>query len=961
MLCFVLQLCRGHRGSGSSRIGRLNRSLFFVPSHNNNLGCNPSPKRSLSSSLKPAAFLHTNKFAASSVQRQSSDVLSSKTSSSFRHSSHPTALSAASSTDREGTSDSNNKPSPMRRAADDYDSLLFVPATPKKSTSGGSRLTPPSSMYDEEDDESYSYEENSHSGSEGEREDATVDVSSSADAAPATPRAQSYNENTRSTQRYDNTSSYNQQIPNQKQTTQRREQTNSEQIASPAILSTRALYQFRPLPPNSSRQMPPTLSYYDSDGYDNIDPNDNDGNGVIGEDDDFDGSNFNAYSMADDPYNNAGGGEEEVARNSRVTSNNKIYPSKQRKPIESKSTSNYNQGAVYSLSDFTKDTPQSSPSSSSSSSSDKVSTPKPAIASGTTTTDNPRSLRPRVTPSFLEPVKTKAMSSNDKNWFDGDDGDSEDKSATSKNDSNTRNDSNNRNDSNDSEGKHDNNDNKKPSQRKKLPTEASSGNSSTSHLTALTRQLEHLTCQIYQLNDGVEFNINSPKQVANVLFGEDGTGDCSTNKDVLEAMASAGNEMAGCIYKYRKLSREIKREQRRIEQQEKGDRKNDYYGNLARKNARSMRERAVQSATGGGSGENQTSNTGEDAQIFEIVEPASETSTDDATADINVQRREPLLLIDTSAYIFRAYHALPPLHRSDGTPTGALHGVCRMLQNLLLTRLLKGERPRVVLAFDSVGPNFRHDLYPEYKANRGPCPDDLVPQFALVREAAEALGVVQVQAEGYEADDVIATLARTAVEEGVDVDILSGDKDLMQLITPPGIEPSVHMIDPMHFDRVDHDDVIKKWGVSSEKLGDVLALAGDASDNIPGAPGIGPKIAATLINDYGTLSNLISQIDGIKQKKRRESLVENAEKVLFYRELVTLDDSIPMSKMTLPDSFQGLNSLRMSSFDPNRLIDFYKSMELNACQNQLQNRLQSGWVQSFKPPPSPKEYEDVPF
>ena len=169
---------------------------------------------------------------------------------------------------------------------------------------------------------------------------------------------------------------------------------------------------------------------------------------------------------------------------------------------------------------------------------------------------------------------------------------------------------------------------------------------------------------------------------------------------------------------------------------------------------------------------------------YETATPSSSRQpvSNDAVAKGH-DRREPLLLIDTSAYIYRAYHAMPPLHSSDGTPTGAVHGVCRMLQNLLLPRLLKGERPRVVLAFDFRGPNFRHDVYPEYKANRGPCPEDLVPQFKLVREAAEAFGVVQVDAEGYEADDVIATLARRALDNGVDVDILSGDKDLMQLIT----------------------------------------------------------------------------------------------------------------------------------------------------------------------------------
>ena len=363
------------------------------------------------------------------------------------------------------------------------------------------------------------------------------------------------------------------------------------------------------------------------------------------------------------------------------------------------------------------------------------------------------------------------------------------------------------------------------------------------------------------------------------------------------------------IYKYRKLSREIKREKRRIEQQEKGDKKNDYYGNLARRDARKIN----------GEVESQETANAEDVQVYENVttQSSQQPVTDGVTTESN-SKREPLLLIDASAYIFRAYYAIPPLHHSDGTPTGALHGVCRMLQNLLLTRLLKGERPRVVLAFDFKGPNFRHELYSEYKANRKDCPEDLIPQFQLVREAAEAFGVVQVEAEGYEADDVIATLAMQALNDGVDVDILSGDKDLMQLITPPGIVPSVHMIDPMHFDRVNHDDVIKKWGVSSDKLGDVLALAGDASDNIPGAPGIGPKTAATLINDFGSLSNLLARADTIKQNKRRESIMENVENVLLFRKLVTLDESIPISKMTLPPSFQDVSSLRMSSFDPTR-------------------------------------------
>ena len=277
---------------------------------------------------------------------------------------------------------------------------------------------------------------------------------------------------------------------------------------------------------------------------------------------------------------------------------------------------------------------------------------------------------------------------------------------------------------------------------------ASLGSSSISYATTLQNQIEHLRAQIFQMNKGEEFNIDSPKQVSRILFGEEGK---STNKDALEVLASTGNQMAACIYKYRKVSREYKRELKKMEQLNKGDKKNDYYGNLTRQR-----------------------NAGE-------TNLATRTTHDNEHVN---PRREPLLLIDTSAYIFRSYHAIPPLHHSDGTPTGALHGVCRMLQNLLLTRLLKGDRPRVVLAFDSKGDNFRHELYPEYKANRGPCPEDLIPQFDLVKEAADAFGIVQVEAQGYEADDVIATLAKRAVEEGVDVDILSGDKDLMQLISP---------------------------------------------------------------------------------------------------------------------------------------------------------------------------------
>lgn len=168
------------------------------------------------------------------------------------------------------------------------------------------------------------------------------------------------------------------------------------------------------------------------------------------------------------------------------------------------------------------------------------------------------------------------------------------------------------------------------------------------------------------------------------------------------------------------------------------------------------------------------------------------------------------------------------------------------------------------------------------------------------------------------------------------------------------------MIDSTHFDRVTHDDVVEKWNVDSAKLGDVLALAGDSSDNIPGVPGIGPKIAAMLINEYGSLSELISQAENIKQKKRRESLIENAEKVILFRQLVTLNETIPVDRMTLPPAFESVSNFRMSTFDPSRLIEFYDQMELSACRNQLESRLRSSTV-NHKPPPSPEDYEGVPF
>lgn len=483
---------------------------------------------------------------------------------------------------------------------------------------------------------------------------------------------------------------------------------------SSELSSLRSRYQIRPLPSNSQRVMPPTVSAYDDEDY---------------------GESYSSYDSGDDSYNNEqeggyNGYEDEVMDEGRtVRSTARILPNK----AASVPVSNYENDASLlspkvvraSAKILPKKTFDENPelttvtaqplgeSASSPTIYESEATAKPSVPA-LLPPHNFSQRRAKVTPSFMEPDRTKVMIN-----LKDDDEDSSDKRPIP------------------------------------VMSAASNGNSGIPHATTLAHQLEHLESQIYLLNNGVKFNISSPKQVSMVLFGDDSS---STNKDALEALSSAGNTMAQYIFKYRKLAREHKRELKRVEQMERGDKKNDYYGNLARK-----RDADAAAETVG------TILNGEQTQSSAATTP----------------RREPLLLIDASAYIFRSYHAIPPLHRSDGTPTGALHGVCRMLQNLLLSRLLKGDRPRVVLAFDFKGPNFRHEIYPEYKANRGPCPEDLVPQFELVREAAEAFGIVQVEAEGYEADDVIATLARQALEEGVDVDILSGDKDLMQLITPP--------------------------------------------------------------------------------------------------------------------------------------------------------------------------------
>ncbi|MFA5041331.1 MAG: DNA polymerase I [Bdellovibrionales bacterium] len=244
-----------------------------------------------------------------------------------------------------------------------------------------------------------------------------------------------------------------------------------------------------------------------------------------------------------------------------------------------------------------------------------------------------------------------------------------------------------------------------------------------------------------------------------------------------------------------------------------------------------------------------------------------------------------LTLIDGSGFIFRAFYALPPMSRTDGTPVNAVYGYCTMLNRLLADSKIQ----HIAVVFDAGRKTFRNDFYPEYKAHRPPPPPELVPQFALIREATRAYGVPSVEAPNYEADDLIAAYAKAALAKGLKVRIVSSDKDLMQLI-----RPGVEMFDPLKTTPIGLDDVMKKFGVAPDKVIEVQALAGDSTDNIPGVPGIGVKTAAELINTYGTVENLLKNIEKIKQPKRREVLIQNAELARISKKLVTLDDEAPL-------------------------------------------------------------------
>jgi DNA polymerase I len=244
-----------------------------------------------------------------------------------------------------------------------------------------------------------------------------------------------------------------------------------------------------------------------------------------------------------------------------------------------------------------------------------------------------------------------------------------------------------------------------------------------------------------------------------------------------------------------------------------------------------------------------------------------------------------LILVDGSGYIFRAYHALPPMTRPDGTPVNAVFGFTNMLSQFLLRHAAS----HIAVVFDAGRNTFRNQIYAEYKAHRPDPPPELVPQFGLIRDATDAFGVARVEHEGFEADDLIAAYAKAFEATGGHVTIVSSDKDLMQLI-----RPAVQMLDPMKQKPLRAPEVMEKFGVTPDKVVEVQALAGDATDNVPGVPGIGIKTAAQLINEYGDLETLLARAGEIKQPKRREALLENAELARISRRLVALDDNAPL-------------------------------------------------------------------
>ena len=285
-----------------------------------------------------------------------------------------------------------------------------------------------------------------------------------------------------------------------------------------------------------------------------------------------------------------------------------------------------------------------------------------------------------------------------------------------------------------------------------------------------------------------------------------------------------------------------------------------------------------------------------------------------------IKKTDHFYLIDGSGYIFRAYYALPPLTRkSDGMPTGAVSGFCNMLFKLLEDSKSEDNKERpthFAVIFDSARKNFRNEIYSDYKGNRSDAPEDLIPQFEYIRKSVEAFNLPSIELINYEADDLIATYCEQIIKLGAKVTIISSDKDLMQLY-----KNNIRIYDPMKNKFISEEDINKKFGVKAEKVIDVQALAGDSSDNVPGVPGIGVKTAAELINEFGNLENLLKKSEKIKQNKRRESLIENKEKAIISKKLVTLKKDVPVKNK--------ITEFKLKEIDKNKLYNFLREMEFN--------------------------------
>ena len=296
-----------------------------------------------------------------------------------------------------------------------------------------------------------------------------------------------------------------------------------------------------------------------------------------------------------------------------------------------------------------------------------------------------------------------------------------------------------------------------------------------------------------------------------------------------------------------------------------------------------------------------------------------------------------LLLVDGSGYIFRAFHALPPLSRkSDGLPVGCVQGFCNMLFKLTQDMDADEAPTHMAVIFDAKGKTFRDDLYPDYKAQRPPAPEELVPQFPLTRSATRAFSIPSIEMEGWEADDIMATYACMAKEAGWKVTIASSDKDLMQLVEPDG---SIRLLDtiprpgqpPLRW--IGPDEVFTKFGVTPDKVIDVQALCGDSVDNVPGVPGIGVKTAAELINTYGNLETLLERASEIKQNARREKLIANADLARISKKLVTLEQKVPVEI--------DLDGLIRQPMAPSALFPFLKAMEFATITKRLATLLEA--------------------